>query len=94
MKSDCFIHVLMGGPEYDIEVNGKRYHFEMHRYCGPVLLKKNGDPSQRQPMEFLEAASFWAQQGQKVENGLCIWKRTARPVVDSAIPFAIRLRKD
>lgn len=67
------IHIMVGGPEFDIQVQGKVYHFEMHRYCGPVWLNKRGDPYAYQPRKFLHAASLWAQQGQKVENGLCVW---------------------
>lgn len=67
------IHVSMGGPEFDIQVDGIRYHFEMHRYCGPIRLNKRGDAHSRQPKRFLEAASLWAQQGQRVEDGLCRW---------------------
>jgi hypothetical protein len=64
-----------GGPIQTIEVNGTRYLFEMHQYCGPVAIKPNGDARKSQPMEFLEAASLWARQGQKVDkNGLCIWE--------------------
>lgn len=29
--------------------NGKVWLFENHRYCGPMTLKKNGDPCARQP---------------------------------------------
>lgn len=72
-----------GGPEYDISVGGKIYHFEMHPYCGPSLLKKNGDPVDlgKTPKRFLEAASLWAQQGQKVENGLCVWFHEPKPIL-------------
>jgi hypothetical protein len=64
-----------GGPEFVISVQGNRIRFEMHPYCGPCALKKNGDPmdADKQPKGFLEAASLWARQGQKVENGLCVW---------------------
>ena len=66
-------NISLGGPEYDIQVNGKRYHFEMHPYCGPHVLNRNGEPAAHQPQEFLHAASLWAQQDQRVENGLCRW---------------------
>lgn len=67
-------HILLGGPMRKISVGGKIYEFEMHRYCGPTLLNRNGEPRKYQPMQFLKAASLWAQQGEKIdENGLCIW---------------------
>lgn len=57
-----------------IQVNGHVYEFEMHPYCGPTLLnKRTGSPLEYQPTPFLEAASLWAQQGQKIEDGLCVW---------------------
>lgn len=73
-----FAFIDCGGPEFDISVNGKIFHFEMHSYCGPVALDKRkgkeGSPLKNQPQEFLEAASLWAQQGQNIDGkGLCIW---------------------
>lgn len=76
-----FIHISLGGPEYDISVGGKIYHFEMHKWCGPVWLKKNGDPQETQPIPFLEAASLWSQQGQKVEDGLCVWNHEPKEIL-------------
>lgn len=75
------IHISVGGPEYDIQVDGEVYHFEMHPYCGPIRLNKRGDEHKQQPMKFLEAASLWAQQGQRVENGLCRWDREPKPIL-------------
>jgi hypothetical protein len=76
------IFVLMGGPEHDISVNGKIYHFEMHPYCGPIALnKRNGEALKHQFGPFLEAASLWAQQGRRVENGMCIWDREPKPIL-------------
>lgn len=62
-----------GGPIRKISVGGKLYEFEMHPYCGPTLLNKQGDPIDlaKHPAAFLHATSLWAQQGQRVENGLC-----------------------
>lgn len=73
--------LLVGGPEFDIQADGKRYHFEWHPYCGPIALKRNGDAAKKQPMEFLEAASLWAKQGKRVENGLCVWDREPEPIL-------------
>ena len=38
------------------------YTFEMHRYCGPFLCRKDGEPSERQPgarSKFLAALERW-----------------------------------
>ncbi len=62
-----------GGPMRKISVNGKIYEFEMHPYCGPNILNRKGEPLKNQPRTFLRAASLWAQQGQRIEDGLCVW---------------------
>lgn len=66
---------------FTIQVNGKRIEFEMHPYCGPTILKRNGEPLKHQPIDFLEAASLWAQQGQKVVDGLCVWHHEPKPIL-------------
>lgn len=79
MKTIC---ILNGGPMRRISVNGKVIEFEMHPYCGPTILKRNGEPLTNKPAEFLYAASLWAQQGQKIdEKGLCIWHHEPKPIV-------------
>lgn len=76
------ICVLLGGPMRRIQVNGKIYEFEMHPYCGPTLLnKRTGSPLKHQPNDFLEAASLWAQQGQRLDDGLCRWDHPAKPIL-------------
>lgn len=62
-----------GGPMLKIQVNGRIIEFEMHPYCGPNILNKRGEPLAHQPQDFLEADSLWAQQGKRMENGLCRW---------------------
>lgn len=65
-----------------IQVNGNLYEFEMHPYCGPTLLnKRTGSPLKHQPGPFLDAASLWAQQGQKIEDGLCVWYHEPKPIL-------------
>lgn len=82
MPESTVIHILTGGPEHDIQVNGKRYHFEMHPYCGPILLDENGEAAKDQPMAFLEAVTLWAQQGRRIEDGLCRWDHNAQPIFE------------
>lgn len=74
--------ILVGGPTRKISVNGKILTFEMHPMCGPILLKRNGDAAAKQPMAFLEAASLWAQQGQRMEGDLCRWDRPGEMITE------------
>ncbi len=69
------MHLSVGGPMRKISVGGKIFDFEMHPYCGPTLLDNRGHPKdiQKHPKDFLHAASQWSSQGQKIEDGLCVW---------------------
>jgi hypothetical protein len=65
---------MLGGSEYVINVSGQTYRFEMHRYCGPMPVYKNGNERPLAPRhKFWTAVTFWNQQGQRVENGHAIW---------------------
>lgn len=79
MKVVC---ILEGGPMRKIRVDGEVFDFEMHPFCGPTLLNKWGDPKpvDKHPRNFLEAASLWAQQGQRMENGWCLWRKDPTPI--------------
>lgn len=74
--------LLLGGLMRKISVGGKVYEFEMHPYCGPNILNKKGEPLANQPDDFLRAASLWAQQGQRIEDGLCRWDEEPQPVLE------------
>ena len=76
----AFVFIFAGGPMRKISVDGKIYEFEMHPVCGPTILDKSGGPAKSQPMKFLKAASLWAQQGQRVEDGLCVYDHPAEPI--------------
>lgn len=72
------VYVMLGGPERRILVQGKVYLFEMHPYCGPVLLRQDGEPRARQftssNKPFWDAVTLWAQQGEAVgEDGFCVY---------------------
>jgi hypothetical protein len=69
-----------GGPMLKISVDGKIIEFEMHPYCGPTILNKKGSPLTYQPVSFLKAASLWAQQGKRMEDGLCRWDHESEPI--------------
>ena len=32
-------------------VNGRQYRWDFHEYCGPLFLRKDGEPLKRQPGE-------------------------------------------
>ena len=77
------IHISYGGHDRVIYIKGKKFLFEDHPHCGPIVLDKNGDPLKNQPPEsspFWEAVSYWYQQGKKtkeVESSApwCIWEK-------------------
>lgn len=77
------LHISFGGPMRKINDNtGKLWHFEMHRYCGPAATTIEGEILDKQPpvkSPFWAAVSAWAQQGQKIEDGLCVWTRPIEP---------------
>lgn len=75
----CILH---GGPERIlIDGKGKKWHFEDHPFCGPVVIGKNGDPLETQPEEsspFWKAVQLWYDQGKRIRDPKtgetwCIW---------------------
>lgn len=66
------IHISYAGPDiFIIDRHGKKWKFEDHRYCGPSVLGRNGDPLANQPPEsspFWEAVDCWYQQGKVTET--------------------------
>lgn len=75
------IHISLGGPVRIIAVGTKKWHFEDHPRCGPVVVDRRGDPIE-QPSgasPFWEAVSLWYAQGkrtQEVSDGTwCIWDK-------------------
>lgn len=73
---DCF-----GGGDYRIEVRGKVVRFEWSERFGPMPVNKDGSeaPSIGPKHPFWRASSLWNLQGQRVENGMCIWHEPHRP---------------
>jgi hypothetical protein len=85
-----FIHISYGGPDRFItDATGKRWKFEMHPYCGPVVLNADGDPAKRQPGEkspFWEATTRWAQGGQRLNDaGECVWEPEKKPILQHIV---------
>jgi len=69
------ICVLTGGPVHVItDARGKQWLFEMHRYCGPMVLTgKTHEPKVNQPDErspFWDAIDLWTKQGSKTTDGI------------------------
>jgi hypothetical protein len=61
--------LLLGGPDYTLEVGGKAVKFEWHHYCGPMPSKQLGPRHM-----FWTAVTWWAQQGKRVDdNWRCIY---------------------
>ena len=78
MKCNCkgIACLMLGGENYTIDVDDKRWHFEMHPQYGPATTNARGDISAHQPgprAPFWTAVTLWSQQGRKVKNGLCVW---------------------
>lgn len=73
-----FIDCWGSGP-YTIEHNGSAWRFEDSARFGPVVVKKDGDTSRRQPGEhskFWKAHAEWVRCGRRVtESGVCILER-------------------
>ena len=67
--------------DYRIAVGGRERLFEFSEMFGPLLVGKRGEPLATQPQSgpVLEAISYWAQQGKRVENGRCVWTAPPKP---------------
>ncbi|WP_157900207.1 hypothetical protein [Rhodoferax koreensis] len=85
MKCACEGGCLLAGDprNYLIEVDGNRFHFEMHHWCGPAVLTAGGDIATNQPgprHPFWTAVTLWGWQGRKVDaDGLCVWEKPVEP---------------
>lgn len=46
----CCAACADGGEEHIItDVHGQPWRFEMHHFCGPIVLRQDGQPKERQP---------------------------------------------
>jgi hypothetical protein len=68
--------LLTGGPERIISSGCKKWRFEDHPYCGPMVVGKYGEPI-KEPSEkspFWDAVNLWYAQGKKtVQVGNETW---------------------
>lgn len=88
--------ILFAGPEYFIEVGGHEYRFELHEYCGPIILNKNGDPAKGQPGErspFWKAFEAWSKQGYRVNGKCAVWEPIPEPRVEHIVGRHYRMVK-
>ena len=82
MQTVC---ILYGGPERIlIDGRGKKWRFEDHPYCGPIVLTgKTGEIAENQPPEnspFWDAVQLWYDQGKRTKDPntgeiWCVWDR-------------------
>lgn len=48
---------LVAGDHVITDASGRRWTFEFHPYCGPTVLRKDGEPKSVQPSV---GSPFWA----------------------------------
>jgi len=62
MTGMCCVHcqgvsISLAGPEHVItDSRGRTWRFEDHHYCGPIVLRNDGEPKARQPGS---RSTFW-----------------------------------
>lgn len=64
-------HVSLGGPILKMPVGGKLIDFEMHRYSGPMPLRKDGEVRERIPRGFWVAFEAWDKVGRLMSGDIC-----------------------
>lgn len=72
--------LTIGGTTRYIDVRGKQYQFEMHRWSGPIPLNK--DESTRQtpwPKYVWHAVQLWIDQGKPMDGDHCVLKPNNKP---------------
>ncbi len=77
------IHVccFSDGKTYRICVGARTFLFDWSDRFGPTLVDKDGRQlSAALPRRFVIAASLWAVQGKRVEDGMCVWHTPRKPV--------------
>jgi hypothetical protein len=84
-EAPLLVCVLQGGPFYTIDVDGKNIPFEMHPYCGPMPIDKNGSGITLGPRhKFWKAVTWWDREGRKVDaDGKAIWYEPPSILEDS-----------
>lgn len=59
------LSLTTSGPEHTVtDATGRTWRFEQHHYCGPIVLRQDGEPKARQPgsrSPFWPAYEAWRQ---------------------------------
>lgn len=84
------IHISFAGPERVIvDAKGRRWKFEMHPQCGPIVIGVNGDPLNAQPgpkSPIWHAVTRWAQDGHRLDDkGVCVWEEEPQPILEHIV---------
>jgi hypothetical protein len=78
-------HFIYGGPQRVItDRNGKRWDFEMHPHCGPIVTDRHGEIKDMQPGKtspFWNAVKCWIDQGETLKGNVCQWEEPAPPTL-------------
>lgn len=64
-------HVALAGPILKMPVGDKVIDFEMHRYFGPMPLRKDGEVRERIPRGFWVAFEAWDKNGRLMIGDVC-----------------------
>ena len=73
-KNGLPVFLTVGSDELEITYRSQSWLFEMHHYCGPILLNRrsrlplNSEP----PKAFWTAFELWELGGKEVKNGKCV----------------------
>lgn len=68
-------HMSLGGETLQIKSPKRTYNFEYHHYCGPIPLRKDGEPMERIPKDFWEALEQWEAAGMWLDGNKCTIKK-------------------
>lgn len=74
--------VTLGGPFFTTKYKGRKIHFEWHRFFGPSMLNRHGDPVKNTPDWFWKAIKHWERKMRA--RG---WKPPAMPGFDDLPPL-------
>lgn len=64
-------HVSLAGPILKMPIGSKLIDFEMHRYFGPIPLRKDGEVRERIPRGFWDAFEAWDKVGRLMSGDIC-----------------------
>lgn len=73
-KNNLPVFVTVGSPNLEISWRSQTWLFEMHHYCGPILISRrtNQPLNTEPPKAFWKAFELWQLGGRQTEDGKCI----------------------